>query len=53
VPEAQIIPEGIHLAAVSNRVWDGPFDWPAFERNGETATIDEVTKMVALAAATQ
>ena len=23
VPEAQIIREGIHLAAMSNRVWDG------------------------------
>ena len=29
VPEAQIIREGIHLAAMSNRVWDGSFDWPA------------------------
>jgi hypothetical protein len=26
VPEAQIIREGIHLAAMSNRVWDGSFD---------------------------
>jgi hypothetical protein len=53
VPEAQIIREGIHLAAMSNRVWDGPFDWPAFEGTGETATSDEVTEAVAQAAATQ
>lgn len=53
VPEAQIIREGIHLAAMSNRVWDGPFDWPAFEGTGETATSDEVTTTVAQAAAIQ
>ena len=53
VPEAEIIREGIHLAAMSNRVWDGPFDWPAFEGTGETATSDEVTEAVAQAAATQ
>ncbi len=51
VPEAQIIREGIHLAAMSNRVWDGPFDWPAFDGTGETATSDDVTKAVARAAA--
>jgi hypothetical protein len=53
VPEAQIIREGIHLAAMSNRIWDGPFDWPAFEGTGETATSDKVTETVARAAATQ
>lgn len=53
VPEAQIIREGIHLAAMSNRVWDGPFDWPAFDGTGATATSDEVTKTVARAAAIQ
>ena len=53
VPEAQIIREGIHLAAMSNRVWDGPFDWPAFDGTGVTATSDEVTQTVARAAATQ
>jgi hypothetical protein len=47
VPEAQIIREGIHLAAMSNRVWDGPFDWPAFDGTGETATSDEITEAVA------
>ncbi len=53
VPEAQIIREGIHLAAMSNRVWDGTFDWPAFEGTGEPATSDEVTETVARAAATR
>jgi hypothetical protein len=53
VPEAQIIREGIHLAAMSNRMWDGPFDWPTFEGSGETATSDEVTEAVAEAAATR
>ena len=47
VPEAQIIREGIHLAAMSNRVWDGPFDWPVFEGTGETAISDEITEAVA------
>jgi hypothetical protein len=47
VPEAQIIREGIHLAALSNRAWDGPLDWPTFEGTGESATSDEVTDAVA------
>jgi hypothetical protein len=51
VPEAQIIREGIHLAAMSNRVWDGSLDWPTFEGTGEPATSAEVTEAVARAAA--
>jgi hypothetical protein len=51
VPEAQIIREGIHLAAMSNRVWDGSFDWPTFGGTGETAAGDEVTEAVARGAA--
>jgi hypothetical protein len=50
VPEAQIIREGIHLAAMSNRVWDEPLDWPVFDGTGETVTSDEVTEVVARAA---
>jgi Ribbon-helix-helix protein, copG family len=46
VPEAQIIREGIHLATMSNRVWDSPFDWPTFDGSGEPATSDEVTEAV-------
>ena len=53
VPEAEIIREGIHLAAMSNRVWDGPFDWPSFEGTGEPATSDQVTDAVVRAAATR
>lgn len=51
VPEAQIIREGIHLAAMSNRIWDSPLDWPTFAGTGETVTSDEVTATVAQAAA--
>ena len=51
VPGAQIIREGIHLAAMSNRVWDGSLDWPTFEGTGEPATSAEVTEAVARAAA--
>jgi hypothetical protein len=50
VPEAEIIREGIHLAAMSNRVWDASLDWPTFDGTGETATSDEVTETVARAA---
>ncbi|RCG30447.1 ribbon-helix-helix protein, CopG family [Sphaerisporangium album] len=47
VPEAEIIREGIHLAAMANRVWDEPFDWPTFEGGGAPVTKDEVTAAVA------
>jgi Ribbon-helix-helix protein, copG family len=53
VPEAEIIREGIHLAAMSNRVWDDSFDWPTFEGSGETATSGQVTDAVARGAAAQ
>jgi hypothetical protein len=51
VPEAEIIREGIHLAALSNRVWDEPLDWPAFDGSGEPVTSQEVSNTVAKAAA--
>ena len=35
VPAADIIREGIRLAAMANRVWDDPLDWPTFEPNAE------------------
>lgn len=50
VPEAEIIREGIHLAAMSNRVWEDPLGWPTFEGPGEVATSDQVTRDVAEAA---
>lgn len=53
VPEAEIIREGIHLAAMSNRVWQGPFDWPTFEGNGELTTGEHVTEVVAQEAVSQ
>jgi len=51
IPEAEIIREGIRLAAMSSRVWDEPLDWPTFEGNGEPALGDEVTTTVARGAA--
>jgi hypothetical protein len=51
VPEAEIIREGIHLAALSNRIWDEPLDWPAFDGSGAPATSKEVSQAVAEAAA--
>jgi hypothetical protein len=47
IPEAEIIREGIHLAAMSNRVWDEPLDWPTFDGSGEPVTKDEVRAEVA------
>ncbi len=46
VPEAQIIREGIHLAAMSSRVWEGSFDWPVFGSTGETVTNEEITETI-------
>ncbi|WP_017539969.1 MULTISPECIES: ribbon-helix-helix domain-containing protein [Nocardiopsis] len=51
VSEAEIIREGIHLAAMANRVWDEPLDWPMFDGSGEVATTPEVTATVAEGAA--
>lgn len=51
IPEAEIIREGIHLAAMSSRVWDESLDWPTFEGNGISALGDEVTRTVARGAA--
>ncbi len=51
IPEAEIIREGIHLAAMSSHVWDEPLDWPTFEGTGQPARGDEVTRAVARGAA--
>jgi hypothetical protein len=53
IPEAEIIREGIHLAAMSSRVWDEPLGWPTFEGSGKPALGDEVTRTVARAATGQ
>ncbi|WP_344972422.1 ribbon-helix-helix domain-containing protein [Salinactinospora qingdaonensis] len=47
VAEAEIIREGLHLAAMANRVWDAPLDWPIFEGSGEPVTRDEITETIA------
>ncbi|WP_238161851.1 CopG family transcriptional regulator [Kribbella antibiotica] len=31
VPAAELLREGIRLAAMANRVWDEPLDWPTFD----------------------
>ncbi|GGO05604.1 ribbon-helix-helix domain-containing protein [Microbispora bryophytorum] len=51
IPEAEIIREGIHLAAMANRVWDEPLDWPTFVGGGEPVTNEEITSVVAKGAA--
>ncbi|HEY0938017.1 MAG TPA: CopG family transcriptional regulator [Trebonia sp.] len=47
VPEAEIIREGIHLAAMSTRVWDEPLEWPTFEGSGQPVTSEEISRAVA------
>lgn len=47
VAEAEIIREGLHLAAMANRVWDDPLDWPTFAGSGESVTRDEITETIA------
>ncbi|NKY34554.1 CopG family transcriptional regulator [Nocardia speluncae] len=45
--EAEIIREGIHLAALSYRVWDDPDEWPKVSGGGEPVTKEEVRRAVA------
>jgi hypothetical protein len=47
VSEAEIIREGIHLAAMSSRVWEEPLDWPSFDGPGTEMTADEVASLIA------
>jgi hypothetical protein len=47
VPEAEIIHEGIHLAAMSTRVWDEPLEGPTFEGSGQPVTNEEISRAVA------
>lgn len=46
VPEAEIIREGIHLAAMSSRVWSESLDWPTFDGPGAPVLGDEVTRTI-------
>ncbi len=47
VPEAEIIRQGLRLAAMSTRVWEEPLEWPTLDGSGEPATSEEVTAAVA------
>lgn len=47
ISEAEIIRQGIHLAAMANRVWDEPLFSRAFEGPGRTLSKAEVRDAVA------
>lgn len=47
ISEAEIIRQGIHLAAMANRVWDEPLFSRTFEGAGRTLTKGEVRDVVA------
>jgi hypothetical protein len=45
ISEAEIIRHGIHLAAMSTRVWGADMDFPTFDEVNELVT-DDVTRAV-------
>ncbi|MEY9965699.1 hypothetical protein ABIA33_003745 [Streptacidiphilus sp. MAP12-16] len=47
ISEAEIIRQGIHLAAMANRVWDEPLFSRTFEGSGRTPTKEDVRTTVA------
>lgn len=47
ISEAEIIRQGIHLAAMANRVWDEPLFSRTFEGGGRTPTKGDVRDAVA------
>lgn len=47
ISEAEIIRQGIHLAAMANRVWDEPLFSRTFEGQGRTPSRAEVRDVVA------
>jgi hypothetical protein len=47
ISEAEIIRQGIHLAAMANRVWDEPLFSRTFEGPGRTPTRRDVRDAVA------
>ncbi|WP_306327773.1 CopG family transcriptional regulator [Streptomyces venezuelae] len=47
ISEAEIIRQGIHLAAMANRVWDEPLFSRTFEGRGRTLDRAEVGEVVA------
>lgn len=53
VSEAEIIREGIHLAAMAYRVWEEPLNWPVFDSSGESVTNEEIRTTVSTRSETQ
>ncbi|WP_369214572.1 CopG family transcriptional regulator [Streptomyces flavofungini] len=47
ISEAEIVRQGIHLAAMANRVWDEPLFSRTFEGSGRTPIKTEVRDAVA------
>ncbi|MDX3236548.1 ribbon-helix-helix domain-containing protein [Streptomyces sp. ME03-5709C] len=47
ISEAEIIRQGIHLAAIANRVWDEPLFSRTFEGRGRTPSTEDVRDAVA------
>lgn len=47
ISEAEIIRQGIHLAAMANRVWDEPLFSRTFEGPGRTPSKEDVRSAVA------
>lgn len=50
ISEAEIIRQGIHLAAMANRVWDEPLFSRTFHGPGRTVSREDVRNTVADAA---
>ncbi|MGW7351331.1 ribbon-helix-helix domain-containing protein [Streptomyces sp. NPDC054784] len=50
ISEAEIIRQGIHLAAMANRVWDEPLFSRTYEGSGRTLSKGELRDVVADAA---
>jgi hypothetical protein len=47
ISEAEIIRQGIHLAAMANRIWDEPLFSRTYECSGRTPTKEDVRNAVA------
>lgn len=47
ISEAEIIRQGIHLAAMANRVWHEPLFSQTFDGPGRTVTKEEAREVVA------
>ena len=47
ISEGEIIRQGIHLAAMANRIWDEPLFSRTFEGSGRTPTKEDVRNTVA------